>query len=44
MAPQDEQAGRGQTLVEKVIARAAGLEAVRPGQMVTASVDLAFAH
>jgi 3-isopropylmalate/(R)-2-methylmalate dehydratase large subunit len=35
---------QGATLVEKVIARAAGLEAVRPGQMVVAKVDFAFAH
>lgn len=32
------------TLVEKVIARAAGLTSVRSGQIVTAKVDLAFAH
>ncbi len=32
------------TLVEKVIARAAGREAVRPGEIVTAKVDFAFAH
>lgn len=31
------------TLVEKVIAKAAGLERVTPGQLVTAKVDLAFA-
>jgi 3-isopropylmalate/(R)-2-methylmalate dehydratase large subunit len=35
---------RGATLVEKVIARAAGAEQVRPGQIVTAKVDFAFAH
>lgn len=34
----------GSTLVEKVIARAAGAERVRPGDVVTARVDLAFAH
>lgn len=34
----------GATLVEKIIARAAGLPAVRPGEIVTARVDLAFAH
>ena len=32
------------TLVEKVIARAAGRSRVEPGEIVTASVDLAFAH
>ena len=32
------------TLVEKVIGRAAGLDAVTPGQIVTAQVDFAFAH
>lgn len=32
------------TLVEKVIARAAGRPSVQPGQVVTAKVDLAFAH
>lgn len=32
------------TLVEKVIARAAGRAAVRPGEIVTARVDFAFAH
>ncbi len=32
------------TLVEKVIARAAGLPAVKPGDVVTAKVDLAYAH
>jgi 3-isopropylmalate/(R)-2-methylmalate dehydratase large subunit len=37
-------AGGGSTLVEKVIARAAGLPRVRPGELVTAKVDLAFAH
>ncbi|MGW8706262.1 3-isopropylmalate dehydratase large subunit [Brevundimonas sp. NPDC055814] len=36
--------GRGSTLVEKIIARAAGLDRVAPGQLVTAQVDLAFAH
>ena len=35
---------RGATLVEKIIARAAGLETVRPGQIVVAKVDFAFAH
>lgn len=35
---------QGATLVEKVIARAAGLDRVTPGQIVTARVDLAFAH
>jgi 3-isopropylmalate/(R)-2-methylmalate dehydratase large subunit len=34
----------GLTLVEKVIARAAGRDGVRPGEIVTAKVDLAFAH
>lgn len=32
------------TLVEKVIARAAGREVVRPGEIVIAGVDFAFAH
>ena len=32
------------TLTEKIIARAAGLEVVRPGEIVMAKVDLAFAH
>lgn len=36
--------GRGSTLVEKIIARAAGVDRVAPGQLVTAQVDLAFAH
>jgi 3-isopropylmalate/(R)-2-methylmalate dehydratase large subunit len=35
---------RGATLVEKVIARAAGLGRVTPGQIVVAQVDFAFAH
>lgn len=35
---------RGATLVEKVIARAAGLPTVVPGQLVVAKVDFAFAH
>jgi 3-isopropylmalate/(R)-2-methylmalate dehydratase large subunit len=34
----------GATLVEKVIARAAGLPRVVPGQVVVAKVDFAFAH
>lgn len=34
----------GATLVEKIIARAAGLDRVSPGQIVTARIDLAFAH
>jgi 3-isopropylmalate/(R)-2-methylmalate dehydratase large subunit len=33
-----------QTLTEKIIARAGGLSAVRPGQIVTVKVDLAMAH
>lgn len=33
-----------QTLAEKIIARAAGLPKVVPGQIVTAKVDLAMAH
>lgn len=32
------------TLAEKIIARAAGREAVRPGEIVTARVDLAMIH
>ena len=35
---------QGATLVEKIIARAAGLGTVRPGELVTARVDFAFAH
>jgi 3-isopropylmalate/(R)-2-methylmalate dehydratase large subunit len=34
----------GHTLAEKIIARAAGLPAVSPGQLVTVRVDLAMAH
>jgi 3-isopropylmalate/(R)-2-methylmalate dehydratase large subunit len=34
----------GQTLAEKIIARAAGRDAVRPGEIVTARVDLAMVH
>jgi 3-isopropylmalate/(R)-2-methylmalate dehydratase large subunit len=34
----------GQTLVEKIIARAAGLARVGPGDLVTVRVDLAMAH
>ncbi|MCZ6604974.1 MAG: 3-isopropylmalate dehydratase large subunit [Alphaproteobacteria bacterium] len=34
----------GQTLVEKVIARAAGRDTVRPGEIVTCTVDLAMFH
>jgi 3-isopropylmalate/(R)-2-methylmalate dehydratase large subunit len=33
-----------QTLAEKIIARAAGRETVRPGQIVTCKVDLAMIH
>jgi 3-isopropylmalate/(R)-2-methylmalate dehydratase large subunit len=33
-----------QTLAEKIIARAAGREAVRPGEIVTCRVDLAMMH
>lgn len=33
-----------QTLAEKIIARAAGREAVRPGEIVTCAVDLAMIH
>lgn len=32
------------TMAEKLIARAAGLPGVKPGQIVTTHVDLAFAH
>ncbi len=35
---------RPATMAEKLIARAAGLASVTPGQIVTANVDLAFAH
>jgi len=34
----------GQTLAQKIIARAAGREAVAPGEIVTARVDLAMIH
>jgi 3-isopropylmalate/(R)-2-methylmalate dehydratase large subunit len=34
----------GHTVSEKIIARAAGLPAVSPGQLVTVRVDLAMAH
>lgn len=34
----------GLTLAQKVIARAAGLACVAPGELATVSVDLAFAH
>ncbi|PHR06364.1 MAG: 3-isopropylmalate dehydratase, partial [Sulfitobacter sp.] len=34
----------GQTLAEKIIARAAGREHVRPGEIVTCKVDLAMMH
>ena len=34
----------GQTLAQKIIARAAGKAAVRVGEIVTATVDLAMAH
>ena len=34
----------GRTLVEKAVARAAGLDAVRAGEIVTVGVDLAFGH
>ena len=34
----------GQTLAEKLIARAAGKDAVRPGDTVTVSIDLAMMH
>ena len=33
-----------QTLIEKIIARAAGRDAVRPGEIVTCTVDLAMFH
>jgi 3-isopropylmalate/(R)-2-methylmalate dehydratase large subunit len=36
--------GLGQTLTEKIIARAGGLADVRPGQIVTVKVNLAMAH
>jgi 3-isopropylmalate/(R)-2-methylmalate dehydratase large subunit len=36
--------GGGQTLVEKIIARAAGVARVVPGDLVTVRVDLAMAH
>lgn len=34
----------GATLAEKIIARAAGCDAVRPGEVVTCAVDLAMMH
>lgn len=34
----------GRTLAEKIIARAAGRDRVRPGEVVTAAVDLAMIH
>lgn len=34
----------GHTLAEKIIARAAGQKSVRPGEIVTARVDLAMVH
>lgn len=34
----------GATLVEKIIAKASGRPRVRPGELVTAAVDFAFAH
>jgi 3-isopropylmalate/(R)-2-methylmalate dehydratase large subunit len=34
----------GHTLAEKIIARAAGISAASPGQLVTVRVDLAMAH
>jgi len=36
--------GHGATIAEKVLARASGLEAVVPGQIVEGSVDLAMMH
>jgi len=35
---------RDQTLAEKILARAAGRDDVRPGEIVTVQVDLAMAH
>ena len=35
---------RGATLVEKILARAAGRDRVTPGEIVTVGVDFAFAH
>jgi len=35
---------RSMTLAEKIIARAAGLDAVTPGEIVTCAVDLAMMH
>ena len=34
----------GATLAEKIVARAAGRDRVRPGELVTVKVDLAYAH
>lgn len=42
MAEQED--GVGHTLAEKIIARAAGLSATKPGELVTVRVDLAMAH
>ncbi|HEV2450105.1 MAG TPA: aconitase/3-isopropylmalate dehydratase large subunit family protein, partial [Thermoplasmata archaeon] len=36
--------GHGQTLAEKILARAAGLPRVEPGQIVDGNVDLAMMH
>ena len=35
---------RSMTLSEKIIARAAGLESVSPGDIVTCAVDVAMMH
>ena len=34
----------GQTLAQKIVARAAGRPAVAPGEIVTCQVDLAMMH
>ena len=34
----------GMTLAEKILARASGREVVKPGEYVTADIDLAMAH
>jgi 3-isopropylmalate/(R)-2-methylmalate dehydratase large subunit len=39
-----DKANPGQTLAQKIIARAAGRSAVTPGEIVTCKVDLAMMH
>ena len=44
VSPSSSHQKSGQTLAEKLLARAAGLVDVTPGQIVTVQVDLAMAH